>query len=604
MGGTRRKDLKTLPLRVMTAGICLVAILLTAYFFYSLNRAEEKQLKASSTLLALLDDNMLKATNELRTFAMTVAYNAAIQRSLLATEYDERILTSGIFYEVGTIMMKTNDFIDDVAVFTSDLGVFRNLSVTITYLDYKETLKEFLGRTAGGGGEFLIIPSCEGSRYFSYVLPMLEMRDRRISGGTIGYCLVGFSLPRIDEYSRKVLVYKGARTGIVMDDGTVLPSGAGQSGDFRAAIGNPGRYLIDSRPVEGLGCTLYTCVPKSEVIGERLSYLVLSFSLLAVLLGILAIIGVEFSKAFAVPLDDLTRQLAVIDGSDRDVRITSLPDNEIGEIATGINRMLDKIHDLTRKDRLRQAAIHELELARKQAELSALHSQINPHFLHNTLECIRSIAMDFGAEQIVGICTSLADILSYSLDREEEVPLDREIESVERYLEIISIRFGGRYRYAVHVDEAARRVVVPRMILQPVVENAVFHGLEKCREGSLEITGAGEDGAVVIRVADTGAGMDAAVLADLKKRLQRCLRKGFEPGAGAHGIGLPNTQRRLVKRYGKGYGIGVESREGAGTEVTIRVPRGADSAEAPDRPAGPTPPKTSRRRRKAGSASG
>lgn len=209
----------------------------------------------------------------------------------------------------------------------------------------------------------------------------------------------------------------------------------------------------------------------------------------------------------------------------------------------------------------------ELEKSLKEMELKALQNQINPHFLFNTLNTIEMLAMMEGARQTPKIVHSLAQMLRHSLySGSDLVSVSQEINSVNSYLTIQKCRFGSRLRVYNRIPPQLMDYCIPVLTLQPLVENAIIHGLEpQEKRGCLRLEGLIEGEDVILRVVDNGIGMTADNLALLKGQLD-----GTD--AGSSNIGLINVQKRCQLYFGPGYGISVSSTPGKGTTVIMRVP--------------------------------
>jgi two-component system sensor histidine kinase YesM len=238
-------------------------------------------------------------------------------------------------------------------------------------------------------------------------------------------------------------------------------------------------------------------------------------------------------------------------------------------LARSFNTMGAEIHSL-----MHRITLEEREALR--AELLALRLQINPHFLHNTLEVMRGIALARGAAEAAEIAHSLSVLLRYSTARDgDSASVREEVTSLRHYLKIQKHRFGRRFSTRIRVDPAASASLVPRFILQPLVENAFVHAIEKSTKRlvlEVEIEAAGRD--LRIRVRDNGAGITEQELASIRQSLQ----DGAE--SSNTGIGLLNVHNRIRLACGDGYGASIASRLGRGTEVTLRLPRRA-SRETP-----------------------
>lgn len=253
---------------------------------------------------------------------------------------------------------------------------------------------------------------------------------------------------------------------------------------------------------------------------------------------------------------------------------------EISVLAHQFNGMLDEIDNLTGRLLDTHSRLYEAELLKRKSELDFLRSQINPHFLYNTLDAIKSISNLKGVHEARDMAKSLAHMFRYSIKGLETVKLEEEMEIVKSYMLIQTVRFKDRFVAAYDLTEEALQASVMKMILQPIVENAIYHGLEPKRgKGTLSITGEvidRKDGKELeIKVIDDGVGMDEKTLAGIRHSLNGGgqSRNGIsEPDGSAVSIGLRNVNNRMKLTYGERYGISIESTFHRGTEVTIRIP--------------------------------
>lgn len=213
----------------------------------------------------------------------------------------------------------------------------------------------------------------------------------------------------------------------------------------------------------------------------------------------------------------------------------------------------------------------------RQSKINSLQSQINPHFLYNTLECIRSEAVCQGCDSIAKMAKALASFFRYSISRKENVvTVEDELNNIKHYIMIQNYRFEDKFLFQVDMEQEDREAYdcqIPKMTLQPIVENAIFHGLEtKQGECRVVIRIRLTDDLVLLTVSDNGIGMDEEHLQILRKNVEHEREKGGEnPGSG-NGIALYNVNQRLKLLFGEGYGLHVYSTKGEGTDVEIQMP--------------------------------
>ena len=209
--------------------------------------------------------------------------------------------------------------------------------------------------------------------------------------------------------------------------------------------------------------------------------------------------------------------------------------------------------------------IYEQQQKRK-SELKALQSQINPHFLYNTLDSIIWMAEGKKNEEVVVMTASLARLLRQSISNEEEqVPIGQEVEYARSYLTIQKMRYKDKLEFQIQVDAQIMGVPIIKLVLQPLIENAIYHGLKyKEGKGLLIVRGYREGENAVIQIKDNGAGMDEQTLSHIFEKHKVNYR--------SNGVGVYNVQKRLQLYYGMDYGITYSSRQGEGTTASIVIP--------------------------------
>lgn len=263
---------------------------------------------------------------------------------------------------------------------------------------------------------------------------------------------------------------------------------------------------------------------------------------------------------------------------------------ELRILTDSFNRMLQEIDTLTHSLSNTYYRMYEMELEKKQSELSFLRSQINPHFLYNTLESIKGLASDSENPFILEITHALAEIFRYSVRGGPEVRLAEEIEMVRAYMRIQTIRFEDRFQVLLQFEPDIMDCIVPKMILQPLIENAISHGLEQRMEpGLLQVGGRLDDpGNLLIWIEDNGSGIDEETLQQIRRTLQEKSRRLSQPmtemilredqtpispdSDQLVGIGLANVHHRLALMFGDRYGLKIDSSLNKGTRVELRLP--------------------------------
>lgn len=229
--------------------------------------------------------------------------------------------------------------------------------------------------------------------------------------------------------------------------------------------------------------------------------------------------------------------------------------------------------------RLSMEREHGSELLRQQSKYAELQNQINPHFLYNTLETIRGQAVIDDNYKIADMTEALAKYFRYNISKDNDtVTIEQELENIRNYIQIQQYRFQDRFVFRIypHADyEEYAGCLIPKMTLQPIVENAIFHGMEeKLEMGHIGIHIEPLKEQLVILVADDGVGMDEETLWELNRRLKSAEGMSSIPEKSGHnGIAMQNVNSRLRLLYGTDYGIRVSSTKDLGTEVEITLPK-------------------------------
>ncbi len=261
---------------------------------------------------------------------------------------------------------------------------------------------------------------------------------------------------------------------------------------------------------------------------------------------------------------DILKSIRVIQKGDLGIRVQNCGNDEMGELGTQINKMLDRIGRLMKEN-------IDREVLAKNSQIRALQNQINAHFIYNVLESVKMMAEIDEEYAISDAVTSLGILLRYSMKWVSgNVTVGEEIEYVRNYLLLMNLRFDYEIYLSLNIPEEVFRQEIPKMSLQPIVENAIYHGIEELAEDTnIYIKGILKDGDCILEISDAGKGMDA----DTLERLKRKMAGGIETGGGTgDGIGLKNVQDRIRMSFGEKYGIDIASKAGCYTKVTLRVP--------------------------------
>jgi len=274
--------------------------------------------------------------------------------------------------------------------------------------------------------------------------------------------------------------------------------------------------------------------------------------------GAAMLFSFPISHSLTKQLEKMTKTMERIKGGETQLRMSNLPEDEIGELGLTFNEMLDRIEGLIARE-------YEAKLMVNRAEYKALQAQINPHFLYNTLDTMSSIAEISDCGEVSALSQSLSNIFRYSLDMKNPFStVAKEIAHLKNYIYVMNVRMQGEVKYVFDVEEGVLQDTLPRISIQPLVENAINHGLKNARGEKRVCIRAYKSGEnLQIIVEDNGVGISAQKMEKLLKT-----DTGQETS-----IGLSNIHSRMKMLYGEEYGLTIESEEGKGTKVFLNIPR-------------------------------
>ena len=320
------------------------------------------------------------------------------------------------------------------------------------------------------------------------------------------------------------------------------------------------KYLVTRTDMKTTGWTLVSMVPYKSVMAETMAISGVMILAVVITLIVTLLLLNRILTGVVKPLKKLEKYMVQVNPDNMDQRMEILTDDEIGHLSMKFNQMMDRIRNL------KEQVIEEQEDKRKY-ELQALQAQINPHFLYNTLDSIIWMA-ETNDSNIVAMTEALAKLFRISLNKgNEEISLERELEHVKNYLIIQSMRYADKFTYEISVDPGVERCRTIKLILQPIVENCIYHGIKKKRgTGKITIRAYRREQNLIIEVSDDGCGMP-------KEICRKILSDEIESeNISGSGIGVKNVNERIQLRFGKKYGLSYSSEEGVGTTVTYVLP--------------------------------
>ncbi|KIL39440.1 hypothetical protein SD70_19885 [Gordoniibacillus kamchatkensis] len=335
-----------------------------------------------------------------------------------------------------------------------------------------------------------------------------------------------------------------------------------------------GNYLINSVYLPAADWTIVAVNSVKEL--NRSAAQTRNFALYSAIVCSLVAIGMLslLTGTFLRPLLNIVKLMHKVEKGHLDVRFDERRKDEIGYLGTSFNALVSQISDMLEENTQLVKEVYETKLLQKEAQINALHNQIRPHFIFNTLNMISLLMQTGDQHKAVDHINKLSSLLRNMFSWDKSIPLQREAELLDAYLSIQSSRFQGRLAYAIDIPAHLNAAMIPALLIQPVVENAVIHGCENKREKTdIRITCGTSEERLTIVVEDSGKGMDEETLSRLRQKLSEPgAQQGRQSPGGGAGIGLVNVNQRIKWNYGPEYGLEVDSSPDTGTRVAIHLP--------------------------------
>lgn len=321
-------------------------------------------------------------------------------------------------------------------------------------------------------------------------------------------------------------------------------------------------YMVNYHWLNRNSWKIVELVPYESLVGEIVELRNKLAVFLVLFLLLFLVISMVWVYSFTTPIRKLYQSMRRVERGDWSVRVESKSHDEIGLLVRNFNHMVGNMKSLV--DRL-----YEEQEKKRELEMEALQAQIEPHFLFNTLNSIRWVAVMSESENVSEMIGSLTHLLKMRIStKERDITIEEELENVKHYILLQKVRYNTRFDMVMEVDSGILSVRILKLILQPIVENAILHGLDRTGGSTIAIRGYRQGGDAVITVSDNGKGMD-------EKQLQALKQAIYSGRKLSRGIGLSNVNQRLVLSYGETYGLAIQSEPGRGTTVAVRVPIGA-----------------------------
>src|SRR5690625_1542023 len=398
------------------------------------------------------------------------------------------------------------------------------------------------------------------------------MKNISIAGES-KYIVVDYDFSQVGDYFNRISIGQRGYAYIANREGEVLyhPKQAqftkAESGAIDSVLYHgDGTYITDNEQysvgyrtvshtgwkVVGISYLDDTIIPAINEIQE------LTYYTLIVMFILIIITSLVVSKFISDPITEMITQISKAEIGDSEEYIYQNRFNEVRQLSKSYNRQMDHIHYLMKQIKEEQAEL-------RKSEMNVLQAQINPHFLYNTLDSILWMAESGQTKETSDMVASLGKLLRISLSQGENlIPLRKELEHAENYLTIQKFRYKDQFTYSIDVEEHLLDYLTVKIIIQPFLENALYHGIEyMVDQGHISIRVFEENEKISIEIVEYGVGMSPERLAQIQK-----LKESKETG-----IGIRNVHQRIQVYFGKEYGVFINSELDEGTTILIRIPK-------------------------------
>lgn len=573
----KRQSIRTqLVVGFLAVLVPLALLLEIGLYLYSSRIIADKTLgQASETVeqfLNSLDYFMEQNINKVE----MIACNPTVQMALNSAD-DLFLQPENPFYslnqQIQRIMLKEYS-----SVIMNDMELYGKNGASYYYSVWSEKPvipnEERLFQTADEAkGKWVLITDDRQSDSLQLMKQVKDLQTYQV----LGYIRVGLKRSYIDKMASGInfdsegavsILYKGEllTSGGLVDDQLILRMQNENAPDgkfrYRPDGGDDCEIVYVHSSVVGWDCigVIPLTYIQKELAGLRYASMLL---LLISLLGGIFVVS-KIAKSLTSPLRETAEAMAQFATGDFDVRLSVDREDEIGKMNEVFNKAIEDIQVLMQK-------VTQAEILKREMEFKTLQSQMNPHFLYNTLDAINWMAFKKGEEDICNLITAISSLLRESISNKQSlVTLRQELDYVKNYLHIQQVRFHDYFTIYYDVDESLLDQMIPKLVIQPIVENAIIHGLENGQSGtSLLISVKQYENTIHIVVKDDGIGISQARIDELfsEKENEPAKQNRFHTNLGIYAV-----RKRLQFLYGEAYGVQIQSKEGEGTTVTLQIP--------------------------------
>lgn len=552
--------------------ILTFSALIIAGISYTLSEKiiHRKTLEYTTDILGETSNNISTKLAEIDNLTTYICCNTAIQaqiKKLNLADSNSQIYEEKRILEKELINMTVaNDYLKETTIITSNYQAAWLSQPTLNFPPESDVYRT-LDNTGGGLCWITVLNDNTPQIVAGRIVNDLGSQQK------LGYLLVRFDTELLLDMLSQKKFFETGLLCIIDDNGTIIASnqedclGSTYQNFHLVQSNQSSQKLKESNEwltycsIPGTSWKLVSSIPsvayEREVIQLR-TYIVI-LSLIIVFLSI--IIAARTSNSIFQPIKNLCKIMPSVGQGNFDVIEPSQYQNEIGELYNYFFNMVQDIQTLIYKTKQQQQMLQK-------TELNSLRMQINPHFIYNTLESIKWIAYMEENEEIVTMVKALGDFMRSSISGSEFISVEKELDNIQCYLTIQKFRYGDKLSVKISIPDQLHQAQIPKLLLQPLIENAMVHGLEqKMGNGVISISGFLKNSDLYIDITDNGIGFSSEAL----EKLNAVLNSPNDAPV-SFGLGMRNVHQRIQMYYGEAYGLKVSSQYGIETQVQIHIP--------------------------------
>ncbi|NLX77499.1 MAG: histidine kinase [Clostridiaceae bacterium] len=555
--------------------LLFILILQLIYTIYMANQTENITNQYFKSQVESLSASFETEINNLKKAGETLAFNSSISDLINSESRDEYYNQYNAMKYIEEIVVSVKKFIPSITniFLIKDEYTIKSIYGGITSGDQIQTIKDikqlFL-ELHSEGPFFMFYKSEYGEEMFLYVLPVFY-KDTNMPGYLKSDSLLVFicDINKMSTFTAdtdKDVIYtiKDFQDNyLVYGNNSILSDSEHE--ELTKKYVNSITYNIPNTDFY-INCFINTKI--SDIKFNTVSYF-FTISVLFIFICMI-IISILWNRNIISPIRHIADQISQTDTTYGKVCKFYGPDNEIGVICDRLNDMIESNKAMTAQIFNTQSKLYEAEILKQRSDYSALQSQINPHFLYNILASIKGLAQLNNVKIIGDMCQAVSSILRYSIKGNDIVTINDELNIVKQYIVIMSTRFEDRFSVEYSIPSDLYNIRIPKMSLQPLVENSIYHGFEDMDSGGIiKISGRLENDSVILSVYDNGCGIQDESMKKICDELENS--QNLSSISSSNGVGIVNIDRRIKLLMSSSYGISLYNAD-PGTIVEIKLP--------------------------------